>query len=141
MSKKLIPTMMVLLTAILLLATLTLIIIMNLGDKGNKKEPTIDEVVKVSVDVPEIMTNVKNGDYVKISFKVQTDGKKAMQEFKKRDFQVKNLIISELSELEPSDLDGKEGKQKLEETVKEKINSLMQNGKIVRVYITSYVIS
>ncbi|MBW8350502.1 flagellar basal body-associated protein FliL [Bacillus sp. IITD106] len=141
MSKKLFPTMMVLLTAILLLATLALIIIMNLGDKGNKKEPTIDEVIKVSVDVPEIMTNVKNGDYVKISFKVQTDGKKAMQEFKKRDFQVKNLIISELSEMEPSDLEGKEGKQKLEETMKEKINSLMQNGNIVRVYITSYVIS
>jgi len=75
MSKKIFPTMMVVLTAILLLATLSLIIIMNLGDK-DKKEPTIDEVIKVSVDVPEIMTNVKTGDYVKISFKVQTDGKK-----------------------------------------------------------------
>jgi len=140
MSKKIFPTMMVVLTAILLLATLSLIIIMNLGDK-DKKEPTIDEVIKVSVDVPEIMTNVKTGDYVKISFKVQTDGKKAKEEFKKRDFQIKNLIISELSEMEPSDLDGKEGKQSLEETIKGKINDLMQNGKVVRVYITSYVIS
>ncbi|MCJ8006272.1 flagellar basal body-associated protein FliL [Lederbergia wuyishanensis] len=140
MSKKIFPTMMVVLTSILLLATLSLIIIMNLGDK-DKKEPTIDEVIKVSVDVPEIMTNVKTGDYVKISFKVQTDGKKAKEEFKKRDFQIKNLIISELSEMEPSDLDGKEGKQNLEETIKGKINDLMQNGKVVRVYITSYVIS
>ncbi|MBS4198963.1 flagellar basal body-associated protein FliL [Bacillus sp. FJAT-49732] len=141
MSKRLFPTMMVLLTAILLLATLALIIIMNLGDKDKKKELTIDEVIKVSVDVPEIMTNLKTGDYVKISFKVQTDGKKAREEFKKRDFQTKNLIISELSEMQPSDLDGKEGKQQLEETIKEKINGLMKSGKVVRVYITSYVIS
>ncbi|MBS4217743.1 flagellar basal body-associated protein FliL [Bacillus sp. FJAT-49711] len=141
MNKRLFPTMMVLLTAILLLATLALIIIMNLGDKDKKNEPTIDEVIKVSVDVPEIMTNIKNGDYVKISFKVQTNGKKAKDEFQKRDFQIKNLIISELSEMEPTDLDGKDGKQKLEETMKDKINELMQDGKVVRIYITSYVIS
>ena len=67
--------------------------------------------MKVSVDVPEITTNLKIGDYVKISFKVQTDGKKAKEEFKKRDFQIQNLIIAELSEMEASDLHGKEGKQ------------------------------
>jgi len=78
---------------------------------------------------------------LKFLLKFRQMEKKAKEEFKKRDFQIKNLIISELSEMEPSDLDGKEGKQSLEETIKGKINDLMQNGKVVRVYITSYVIS
>ncbi|MEK3886968.1 flagellar basal body-associated protein FliL [Bacillus sp. FSL K6-3431] len=141
MSKKLINTMIVLLTAILLLASLALIITMKFNPSDNKKEPSIEEVLKVSVDVPEITTNLKSNDYVKISFKVQTDGKKAKEEFTKRDFQIQNLMISELSEMDAADLDGKEGKLKLEESMKEKINELMQKGKVVKVYITSYIIS
>jgi flagellar protein FliL len=37
-------------------------------------------------------------------------------------------------------LQGKEGKQQLETTIKDKANSLMQEGKIDKVYITSYMI-
>lgn len=134
-------TMIILLTAILLVGTFALIVIMKMGDKDNEKAPTIDEVLEVSVDVPEITTNLKNGDYVKISFKVQTDGKKTKEEFEKRDFQVKNLIIAELSEMSAADLEGKAGKQNLETKMEEKINELMQEGKIEKVYITSYIIS
>ncbi|CAM4035255.1 flagellar basal body-associated protein FliL [Lederbergia lenta] len=143
MSKKLINTMIVLLTAILLLAALALIIVMkfNPANDNKEQEPSIEEVLKVSVDVPEITTNLKNDQYVKISFKVQTDGKKAKEEFTKRDFQVQNLMISELSEMEASDLQGKKGQQNLEESMKIKINELMQSGKVVKVYITSYIIS
>lgn len=141
MSKRVMSTMIILLTAILLVGTFALIIIMKLDDKDNEKKQTIDEILEVSVDVPEITTNLKNGDYVKISFKVQTDGKKAKKEFEKRDFQVNNLIISELSEMKASELDGKEGKKKLEEKMQEKINEIMQEGKIENVYITSYIIS
>lgn len=141
MNKKVISTMMVLLTTILLLGTLAIIIIMKVDAKDDQKEPSIDEILKVSVDVPEITTNLKNGEYVKISLKVQTNGKKAKEEFEKRDFQIKNLLISELSEMDGSDLEGKEGLQHFEENMKKKINQLMQEGKIEKIYITSYIIS
>jgi flagellar protein FliL len=140
MNKKLINTMIVLLAAILILGIFAYVIILKLNDDG-KKEPTIDEVLKVSVDIQEITTNLKNNDYVKISFKVQTDGRKAKQELEKREFQIQNLVISELSEMDASDLDGKEGKKRLEAAMKDKVNQLMQEGKIVKVYITSYIIS
>lgn len=140
MNKKLITTTLVLLSAILFLAVVGLVFVLKMNE-DKSAEPTIDEVLKVSVDIPEITTNLKNNQYVKISFKVQTDGRKAQQELKKRDFQIKNLVISELSEMEASELEGKAGKKKLEQTMKEKVNELMQNGKIVNVYITSYIIS
>lgn len=133
--------MIVLLSAILLLATFALIIILKMDSKSSSKEPTIEEVLEVSVDVPEITTNLKNGQFIKISFKVQTDSKKAKKEFEKRDFQVKNIIISELSEMDKSSLDNKDDKLKFEEKLKEQFGELMQNGKIVKVYITSSMIS
>ncbi|MFK4998004.1 hypothetical protein ACI2OX_13100 [Bacillus sp. N9] len=50
--------------------------LIKIDQKDEAKEPTIDEILKVSVDVPEITTNLKNNQYVKISFKVQMDGKR-----------------------------------------------------------------
>ncbi len=133
--------MIVLLSAILLLAAFALIIILKMDAKDENKEPSIEEVLKVSVDVPEITTNLKNGQFIKISFKVQTNSKKAKKELEKRDFQVKNIIISELSEMDRSSLDNKEDKLKFEEKLKEQFGELMQNGKIIKVYITSSMIS
>ena len=103
-------------------------------------EPTIDEILEASVDIPEITTNLADKRYVKIQFKIQTDNETAGQELAKRDFQVKNLIIQELSEMTQEDLKGKQGKQNLQQTLKSQINELMQAGEIQQVYITSYAV-
>jgi flagellar protein FliL len=105
--------------------------------KGQEsKDPSIDDILKTSVDVAEITTNLKGDDYIKISFKIQTDSKAAKDELTKRDFQVKNIIIEELSEKKAHDLQGKVGKLQLENMLRSKINELMQDGKVVKVYIT-----
>ena len=52
----------------------------------------------MSVDIKEITTNLASNDFIRISFKIQTDSKKAKEELEKRDFQVNNIIILELSE-------------------------------------------
>ena len=103
-------------------------------------EPTIDEILLASVDIPEITTNLADKRYVKIQFKIQTNSDVAGQELAKRDFQVKNLIIQELSEVTQEDLKGKQGKQNLQETLKSQINELMQDGEVKQVYITSYAV-
>ncbi|MGD6803028.1 flagellar basal body-associated protein FliL [Rossellomorea vietnamensis] len=139
MKNKLLTITLILLVTITLVGVLALVVLLKFND-DETKEPTIDEVIEASVDVPELTTNLLSGDYIRISFKVQTDGKKAKEELEKRDFQVKNIIIEELSELKSDELQGKEGKQQLETTIKEKANSLMQEGKVQRVYITSYII-
>ncbi|MGF2615656.1 flagellar basal body-associated protein FliL [Rossellomorea vietnamensis] len=139
MKNKLLTITLILLVTITLVGVLALVVLLKFnGDET--KEPSIDEVIEASVDVPELTTNLLSGDYIRISFKVQTDGKKAKEELEKRDFQVKNIIIEELSELKSEELQGKEGKQQLETTIKDKANSLMQEGEIERVYITSYMI-
>jgi flagellar protein FliL len=139
MKNKMLTITLILLVTITLVGVLALIVLMKFND-DEVKEPSIDEVIEASVDVPELTTNLLSGDYIRISFKVQTDSKKAKEELEKRDFQVRNIIIEELSELKSDELQGKEGKQKLESTIKDKANSLMQEGKVEKVYITSYMI-
>lgn len=89
-----------------------------------------------SVDIPQLTTNLASDDFIRISFKIQTDSTDAKDEVQKRDFQVKNLIIQDLSEKKAEDIRGKEGKQELENSLKTQINELMQDGKVVKVYIT-----
>jgi flagellar protein FliL len=140
MKNKILTITLILLVTITLVGVLALIVLLKFNGEDEAKEPSIDEVIEASVDVPEMTTNLMSGDYIRISFKVQTDSKKAKEELEKRDFQMKNIIIEELSEMKSEELQGKEGKQQLETTIKDKANSLMQEGKIDKVYITSYMI-
>ncbi|MDZ5473474.1 flagellar basal body-associated protein FliL [Bacillus sp. 31A1R] len=131
---KLLMIMLILLVAITLVGAVALVVVLKVT--GEEKEPTIDEVLKSSVDVPQITTNLADDELIRISFKIQTDSKKSAEELTKRDFQVKNVIILELSEKKSEDLQGKEAQLKFEEELKNKITTLMQEGKVVKVYIT-----
>lgn len=134
-NNKLLMIMLILLVAITLVGAVAVVVVLKFTGQEDKA-PTIDEVLEASVDVPEITTNLASDDFIRISFKIQTDSKKAKEELEKRDFQVKNIIIQELSEKKTEDLKSKEGKTALEEDLKVKINKLMQEGKIEHVYIT-----
>jgi flagellar protein FliL len=134
MNKKIFRTMLIILVVIALAGGTAVYFVLQKGK--DPKEPTIDDILKTTVDVPEITTNLAGDDYIKISFKFQTDSKDAKEELTKRDFQVKNIIIEELSEKKAQDLQGKAGKLQLENTLKMKTNELMQDGKVVKVYIT-----
>lgn len=143
MKNKLLTIILIVLVTITLVTVVVLALIwqMNKGSNaGEDKAPTIDEIVEASVDVPEITTNLAGRQFVRISMKIQTDSEKAAEELEKRMFQVNNIVIHELSEMTREELDGKAGKQALESTIQSLLNPLMQDGKIERVYIVSYII-
>lgn len=133
--------MVILLAVILLAGTVAVIILFKTMDKGGGSgERTIDEVLESSVDVPEMTTNLASDEFIRISFKIETDSPDAKLEMEKRDFQAKDVIIQKLSEMTSDDLQGEAGKQRLSETLKNELNSIMQTGEVVNVYITSYII-
>ena len=134
-------TMMLLLVFITLVGVIALVMILNSdGGKIEGNGQTIDDIVKASVEVPEITTNLANSEFIKISFTIQTDGKDGKEELEKRNFQVNNIIITELSELTTEQFEGKKGKENLQEKLKTRIDSIMQEGTIEHVYITSSII-
>ena len=132
--------MFILLVIIALVGAVAIIMLLNTNNQGKDSKPTIDEVLEMSVDIKEITTNLASNDFIRISFKIQTDSKEAKEELQKRDFQVNNIIILELSGLEVEEIQGKEGQLKLEETLKTKINEILQEGKVQKVYITQFLL-
>lgn len=104
------------------------------------KEPTIDEIIARSVDVEEITTNLQDNGFIVIKLRVQTDSEDAKVELEKRDFQVKNILIQELSSMKSDQFKNKEGLQEIEDLMKLRINELMQDGTVEKVYITNRII-
>jgi len=137
---KLLTIMLIILVSITLVGVVALLIVMQLNKTEEDKEPNIDQILESSVDIPEITTNLAANKFIRISLKVQTDSVEAAEELTKRDFQVKNIVITELSEMTPAELEGKAGKTMFESALKTKIGELMDDGEIQQVYITSYII-
>ncbi|TQR20928.1 flagellar basal body-associated protein FliL [Psychrobacillus vulpis] len=137
---KLLTIMLIILVCITLIGVVALLIVSQLKEKDENAEPTIDEIVESSIDIPEITTNLTGNKFIRISLKVQTDSPEAAEELTKRDFQIKNIVIAELSEMTPQDLEGKQGKSTFQASIKTKINELMDDGEVQQVYITSYII-
>lgn len=141
MKNKALTITLIILVVITLVGIVGLILALQFNKGANgPEEPSIDEIIEASVDVPEITTNLSGSQFIRISLKIQTDNKKAAEELAKRDFQVNNIVIQELSEMTPKDLEGKAGKQAFEDAIKSQLNPLMQSGEIEKVYIVSYII-
>lgn len=135
-NNKLVVIMFVILIAIALVGTIAVVVILNSAKNNGNGEPSIDQILEASVDIQEITTNLASNDYIRISFKIQTNSKKAKQELEKREFQVRNVIIHTLSEKRSDEIQGSQGHSQLEDEIKLKINEFMQTGKVERVYIT-----
>lgn len=140
MKNKLLTIMLIILVSITLLGVVALILVMQLNKEPADDAPSIDQIIESSIDIPEITTNLAEDEFIRLSLKIQTDSPEAGEELTKRDFQVKNIIIQELSEMTAIELEGKAGKQAFQNTIKLQINELMQDGEVQQVYITSYII-
>ncbi|KAA6452378.1 MULTISPECIES: flagellar basal body-associated protein FliL [Bacillus] len=137
MNKKLIIIMLIILIAISALGTAAYFIVSGKLGKSDK-EPTIDEIVESSVDIEEITTNLKSDHIIRIAIKLETDSKKAKEELEKRDFQVKDAIITLLADTNADKIEGDKGKEAFKRELKNKVNSYLQEGKVEKVYITSF---
>lgn len=139
-NNKLLTIMLIILVTITLIGVIVVVLLTQLDKGTNTVGPTIDEIVESSVDIPEITTNLADGSFVRITLKLQASDKKSGEELFKRDFQVKNIVIQELSEMEKESLEGKQGKIAFQNAIKSQVNELMQTGEVTQVYITSYVL-
>lgn len=132
--------MIIILVAVALVGVIAYVLLTQLNKEPEVTEPTIEEVVLASVDIPEITTNLADGGFARMQLKIQTDSEDAAAELTQRVFQVNHIIIQELSEMEKEDLQGKQGKVLFEKAIKAQVNELMQTGEVQQVYMTSFII-
>ncbi|RFB37017.1 flagellar basal body-associated protein FliL [Bacillus sp. RC] len=138
---KLISKMIIIMLSLTLIGSIAVIVTLKYtGQASTEKGPSIDDVIKASVDVTDIKTNLKSNNYISISFKIQMDSKKAAGELQKRDFQVRDIIIKRLSDMSAQDFEGTKGLSTLETDIAKQIDQLMENGHVVKIYTTSKVL-
>lgn len=129
----------IVLVAVILIGVVVFVLLTQFNKPTGVVEPSIDEIVEATIEVPEITTNLADNRVVRMSLKIQTTNKDAADELTKRIFQVQNIAIQELSEMEKKDLEGKQGKQIFQSSLKTRINELMQEGEVQEVYFTSFI--
>ncbi len=138
-NNKMLTMIIILLVAVILIGVILFVLLTQFNKPTGTVEPSIDEIVESTVEVPEITTNLADKRVVRLSLKIQTTSKDAAAELTKRVFQVQNIAIQELSEMEQKDLEGKQGKQIFQKSLKTRLNELMQEGEVQEVYFTSFI--
>lgn len=135
---KLMKTMIVSIFILLLIAVGGFIYIFKYLNADDDGEQSIKQMNQLSYETPEITTDLKSGKFVRVKFRVITSSKAALKEIEKRDFQIKNILIKELSVMEEADF--KENLDRLEKTLKAELNELMEDGEITAVYTVEKIL-
>ncbi|WP_431799373.1 flagellar basal body-associated protein FliL [Halobacillus andaensis] len=138
MKSNIFKTMLAVLGTITVLGVAALFLVLNISKGEADEERSIDEMVETSMTTEDITTDIENGDFVRISFQVVTDSEDALNELQKRDFQMQNILIKELATMEAEDF--KSDLDELEEEVRLKLNELMTEGKVEKVYTVDKVL-
>ncbi|WP_394217235.1 flagellar basal body-associated protein FliL [Halobacillus trueperi] len=131
--------MVITLSTLTVLGVVALVLVLNFnGESKASGERSIDDIREASFLTEEITTDLQNGDYVRISFRVVTDSKESMEELKKRDFQMQNVLLKELSTMNSETFQS--GLSDLEAKVKLKLNEFMSEGEVTDVYTVNKVL-
>jgi len=102
------------------------------SDSAASNEQSIDDMNDYSFETAEITTDLIDGRFVRIQFRIITDGKKSLKELEKRDFQIENILIKEISRMNEEDFTT--GLNNVEQTLQDSINEIMTDGQINEVY-------
>ncbi|KGA98243.1 flagellar basal body protein FliL [Alkalihalobacillus alcalophilus ATCC 27647 = CGMCC 1.3604] len=138
---KILTIVMIILIALTLVGVIAIVVVNQFNQPAiASDEASIEQIISVSYETEQIVTNLKSNDFIRVSFFIQLDSDDSLKELEKRDFQVNHLILHTLSEKTASELEGREGMEELEKELKTEINQLLSVGEVVRVYTTSWVI-
>ncbi|MYL28345.1 flagellar basal body-associated protein FliL [Halobacillus halophilus] len=131
--------MIITLSTLTILGAAALVFVLNVnGGQETAGERSIDDIRDASFVTEEMTTDLKDGSYVRISFQVVTDSKDTKKEMEKRDFQIKNTLIKELSVMESENFQS--GISDLEKKMKVKMNELLEEGRVTEVYTVNKVL-
>jgi flagellar protein FliL len=157
--KKMLPWLVSLLLAITLIALVVIYVSSTIfGDKKSEDpeqavkdsvehvqaEPiSADEMIKVTSELTDIKTNLSDPDYVvMISFVFQLDNEKTKEEFEKiKEIQIKPLVNRALWVMSPEDMKGTKGKDQLTASLINAVNSVLPEGKLIKVEIKDFIIT
>lgn len=143
---KLLNMSIILLIAITLLGIVALVLykyVLIPQDTNNQNalnNPSIEEMVEMSVSTGELTTNLADNRYAVMDFTIVLNNEDAKEEVEMGLFLVKREIIGVLSSLTSEDLTGEEGVNAMEARIISRVNNILQEGEVVKVVTTKRLI-
>lgn len=100
-----------------------------------------DELLKVTSELTNIRTNIADTSYVVVmSLIFQLDSEKSKNEFEKiKEIAVRPIVNRALWLMEPSDLQGTEGKDRLYAELINSVNAILHEGKVAKIEIKEFI--
>lgn len=78
--------------------------------------------------------------FLKLSTDLELDSKNAVEEVKTRSSQLRDAVILYLSNLRLEQTQGVQAKEEIRHNVHRRLNNVLKSGKVVRVYITEFMV-
>ena len=127
------------LTILIVVALIAVVAIVYINSDTSSAEDglSIDEMNEFSYITPEVTTDLKDGRFVRVQFQLVADSKDGLTEVEKREFQIQNILIKELSVMTEEDFNA--GLSDLESALKTKLNEIMEEGQIAEVYTVNKI--
>ncbi len=111
------------------------------GSNGQNDEKT-EKSIGPTYELGNFTVNLANSGgykFVKASITAEISDKKVIEELDKRKPQIRDIIICILRSQDIQDIENPEG-NKLKELIQERINNIIDNGKITSVWFTQFVV-
>lgn len=139
---RLVKTMLTSLVILILFGMVIFIIIFYQDEDKpmNMEEYPVEKAEEYSYETSDLTTDLDDGRFVRIQFQILTNSKEAKEEVSNREFQLKNILIKELSTMAEEDFKTESGLTELEEQLTERLNELMTEGKIIDVYTVDKIL-
>ncbi|WP_273851606.1 flagellar basal body-associated FliL family protein [Guptibacillus spartinae] len=105
-----------------------------------EKEPTAEELAARSYSMESLTTNLSSDHFAVVQINLLADQEKSYKELEVRNPELKAIVISTLAGLTKEDLKGSEGLKTFEDTIKNEVNQVLDDGKVERVLVTDFKI-
>ncbi|WP_027963195.1 hypothetical protein [Halalkalibacillus halophilus] len=128
----------IMLTALITLTIIGVItiVILLFVDSGDMEEGerTVEDMVENSFVTEEITTDLADGNFVRIQFRIVTDNNDASEELQQGDFfQLNDRIIQELTVMQEDDF--RNELEYVKQQVQDSLNDILNQGMVTDVYI------
>lgn len=131
-------TLLISMSIIIVIGAVAFVYLFNYIDSDENDKQSISDMNKYSYETPEMTTDLKSGAFVRIQFLVITDGKKAVEEVKEREFQIQNILIKELAVMSEDDF--REGLSEIESALQDDLNKVLDDGIVTDVYTINKIL-
>src|SRR5699024_9471233 len=131
-------TLLISMSIIIVIGAVAFVYLFNYIDSDENDKQSIRDMNKYYYETPEMTTDLKNGAYVRIQFLVITDGKKAVEEVKEREFELQNSRIKDEGVMSADDM--REGRSEIESAVQDDLNKVLDDGIVTDVYTINKIL-